>query len=156
MSFQPLKTDLDYLLKGIHHGEIVLPEFQRDFVWLPGQTVELLKSVCRSYPAGTLLFLGYKSGILATRLIAEVPSPPNSIPKRIVLDGQQRLTALYHALRGKGEYRFFFDMKKLEDGQLDYAVFHLKETEVARRGWDNAEAQFSAGVIPASVLLGEL
>src|SRR2546428_13216186 len=132
MSFQPLKHELDYLLKGIHHGEIVLPEFQRDFVWFPSQTVELLKSVFRSYPAGTLLFLGYKPDVLATRLIAEAPSPPNSTPKRIVLDGQQRLTGLYHALKGKGDYRFFFDLKKLEDNQLDDAVVPFKETEVAR------------------------
>ncbi|MBI4692737.1 MAG: DUF262 domain-containing protein [Gammaproteobacteria bacterium] len=43
------------LLGEIHSRTTVLPDFQRDFVWEPGATQELIVSIANSYPAGSIL-----------------------------------------------------------------------------------------------------
>ena len=49
------KTLRDELVNLIHTREMGLPDFQRDFVWQPGQTQALIISLARSFPAGSLL-----------------------------------------------------------------------------------------------------
>ena len=46
---------LQYLLGEIHTRTSVLPDFQRDFVWEPGATQELINSIANNYPAGSIL-----------------------------------------------------------------------------------------------------
>lgn len=53
---------LGYLLHSIQAREISLPDFQRDFVWDPRATAELIESVCRSFPAGSLLWTKNRVG----------------------------------------------------------------------------------------------
>jgi hypothetical protein len=43
------------LLAEIHSRTTVLPDFQRDFVWEPGATQELVVSIASNYPAGSIL-----------------------------------------------------------------------------------------------------
>lgn len=38
----------------IHNRTMVLPDFQRDFVWEPGAAQELIVSVANNYPAGSI------------------------------------------------------------------------------------------------------
>lgn len=40
------------LLAEVHSRTLVLPDFQRDFVWEPGATRELIVSIANNYPAG--------------------------------------------------------------------------------------------------------
>jgi uncharacterized protein with ParB-like and HNH nuclease domain len=51
----PTSEPLKFLLQMIHNREIALPDFQRDFVWEPGATNELVQSIMSNYPAGSLL-----------------------------------------------------------------------------------------------------
>jgi hypothetical protein len=44
--FYPSSEKLKYLLESIHQREIALPDFQRDFVWDPRETEELIESIC--------------------------------------------------------------------------------------------------------------
>ncbi len=46
---------LKELLAEIQSGQMVLPDFQRDFVWEPSATRELIVSIANNYPAGSLL-----------------------------------------------------------------------------------------------------
>lgn len=46
---------LKELLAEIQSGQMVLPDFQRDFVWEPSATRELIVSIACNYPAGSLL-----------------------------------------------------------------------------------------------------
>ena len=46
---------LKELLAEIHNRTTVLPDFQRDFVWEPGATQELIVSIANNYPAGSIL-----------------------------------------------------------------------------------------------------
>ncbi|MCZ7547022.1 MAG: DUF262 domain-containing protein [Anaerolineae bacterium] len=62
----------DELLTLIHTREMALPDFQRDFVWQPGQTKSLIVSLARGFPAGSLLRMEGKP-IFAPRAFATAP-----------------------------------------------------------------------------------
>ena len=53
--FETHPKEVKILLQLIHSGELALPDFQRDFVWDPGAIEELIESIMRQYPAGSLL-----------------------------------------------------------------------------------------------------
>lgn len=102
-----VKTIQD-LLSQISHDEILLPEFQRGYVWNQRQVRELMQSLYYKHPTGHLLIWHtYKPplvrGTQATR-------DGHSL---LLLDGQQRLTTLYVLFKGKaprfyeGESLFF-------------------------------------------------
>ena len=85
-------------ISDIRNQNLVLPEFQREYVWSREQAKQLLVSLTRKYPVGGLLF--WKT--------QEPPELKNvdTIPERlgtvqVILDGQQRLTTLYMLLTGK-------------------------------------------------------
>ena len=80
------------LMNRIRLHEIVLPEFQREYVWDVAQAQQLLESLYHSYPTGSLLFWETTTPP-ATKSAADAPSYVGQ--QQIILDGQQRLTALY-------------------------------------------------------------
>jgi uncharacterized protein with ParB-like and HNH nuclease domain len=85
------------LLDSIKQRDLVLPEFQREYVWSKDQAKQLLVSLYKEYPVGGLLFW-------------KTDRPPelkniDVLPERlgtvtVILDGQQRLTTLYMLMRG--------------------------------------------------------
>lgn len=86
------------LMDGIRKLDMVLPEFQREYVWLREQAKQLIVSLYLGYPTGSLLFW-------------KTDNPPDiknmTIPRDkigttlVILDGQQRLTTLYLLTRGE-------------------------------------------------------
>ena len=127
--FYPTAEDLSFLLASIDNRELALPDFQRDFVWDPRDTEELIESICQKFPAGSLLRIKKLIGILLPpRQFAGAPPLDGHEPSYLILDGQQRLTSLYQALYGKGSHRFFITLGGLLDGQdLEDCVFHKRE-----------------------------
>jgi hypothetical protein len=84
------------LLSQIGHGEILLPEFQRGYVWNRNQVRELMQSLYRKHPTGHLLtWRTYKPSLVRG---AQSTSNGHSL---LLLDGQQRLTTLYVLFEGK-------------------------------------------------------
>src|SRR5438105_15494885 len=91
-------TTIGQHLDAIEHCEIVLPEFQREYVWSLEQAKQLVVSLFRGYPTGSIL-------------LWETANPPdiknNALPTnfvgrtRVLLDGQQRLTTRYLLLKGQ-------------------------------------------------------
>src|SRR5439155_23366501 len=51
----PTSEPLKFLLQLVHNREMALPDFQRDFVWDPYATKELIESIISNFPAGSLL-----------------------------------------------------------------------------------------------------
>ncbi|MCS7069012.1 MAG: DUF262 domain-containing protein, partial [Meiothermus sp.] len=103
----PASRALVDVIKHIHTGELVLPEFQRSFVWKPSEVSELFASIFEGYFIGTLLLLDKVDPAkppFSLRLFEGVKcvNPTASLSTdgtvMVVLDGQQRLTALYQAL----------------------------------------------------------
>jgi hypothetical protein len=129
---------------------MALPDFQRSFVWDPGATRELVVSIIRSFPAGSLLLLKGGAKVFAPRAFEEAP-PLDATPAYLVLDGQQRLTSLYQAFVGRGNHRFFLNLRELLDGMdVDEAV----EVYTASRSkrWDTTQAQARDLMLPLWLL----
>src|SRR5690606_15229636 len=93
------------LVSRIEAGDIKLPIFQRDFVWRPNQILELFDSLRRGYPVGSLLLWRTETRLEQQRDIGgfELPATPAKYPTNYVLDGQQRITAIFGALTYKGD-----------------------------------------------------
>ena len=153
--FYPTSEKLRYLLDSIHNREVALPDFQRDFVWDPRATEELIESIVQNYPAGSLLRIKNTSeSCFAPREVAGAPELNQHAPSYLVLDAQQRLTSLYQALYGKGNHRYFMDLGRLLDGRdLDDCVFYLRHRQAARR-FGTIENQASGLVFPLEVVWG--
>lgn len=80
------------LLDSISGLDLVLPEFQREYVWEKEQAKQLLVSLFKGYPTGSLLF--WKTDNPPE--IKNMEIPKGSIgTTTVILDGQQRLTTLY-------------------------------------------------------------
>lgn len=151
-------TLLKMLLPQVDAGRIVLPEFQRDFVWNPKNTWELLLSLSRSFPAGSLLFLKYSKNVLAHRVFegAEKAKTNGVAPTHLVLDGQQRLTSLYQAFAGKGEHRFWVNLKDMinNDASFEEALIYDRLERFEKRVKDY-EDQYRKKILPLSVLFND-
>ena len=144
------------LIREIHEGKSVLPEFQRDFVWEPGATAGLLASVANGFPAGTILRVTNTSDFFSTRNFSDAPD--SSVPHPfLVLDGQQRLTSLYQSLYGRGKHRFFLDMVKAalsDDWAEDEVISYKKATSKVLKEVDDVKTLASERRIPLQVLFG--
>ncbi|MGB9693378.1 MAG: GmrSD restriction endonuclease domain-containing protein, partial [Fervidobacterium sp.] len=165
--FKTTPEKLSGLLLGIDEGKIALPEFQRDWVWEPENIRELLISVSQSFPAGSLLSLRITKKTFQTRYFAETNVPLGREPEQIILDGQQRLTALFQTLQSKkgvkkGEGRFFFyvSLRKLLDGEsIEEALFYVDESKKVRDGKEvlfelnTQENEFENKCLPLSCIL---
>ena len=113
------------LLSEVHSRTMVLPDFQRDFVWEPGATQELIVSIANNYPAGSLLRVRDANRVFAAREFEGSPELQGYKHTFLVLDGQQRLTSLYQAFYGVGEHRYYLTLNKLLDGSyFEEAVFY--------------------------------
>jgi len=95
--FKKVEYYLNKLLEDIAMGEIGLPDIQRPFVWNRAQVRDLFDSMYRGYPVGTLLF--WESGLSGRHRKLGLDAKQKS-PRLLIIDGQQRLTALYAAMRG--------------------------------------------------------
>jgi hypothetical protein len=92
------RLHLGRLIDELKKGRFVIPDFQRDFEWEPWDVLDLIKSIFLDYYIGTLLlWKGSKENykILSCENIYAFMGNPD--PQHIVLDGQQRLTAIYYA-----------------------------------------------------------
>lgn len=100
--FEANPVDLAILLDNAGSGKIQLPNFQRDWVWDDDRIKGLLSSVSRQFPIGAILTLegGGKTRLRSRPIqgVSEQEAPPE-VAEIFLLDGQQRLTALYQSLK---------------------------------------------------------
>ncbi len=97
--FKKVDYDLSGLLHYIEIGDIGLPDIQRPFVWSNAKVRDLFDSMYRGFPVGYLLFWenGTGNGVKQIGLGGK----QHTVPSRLIVDGQQRLTALFAVFRGK-------------------------------------------------------
>jgi len=142
MSFRTAEPALTEILDDIAAGRIQLPDFQRGWVWDDTHIQSLIASLSLSYPIGAVMLLEAGGVPFKPRLFAGVNLQPAPKPKKLVLDGQQRLTSMYLSLRSgqpvptrteKGDdirRVYFLDMTKCLDPTVDReeAVISVPET----------------------------
>lgn len=141
------------LVKAIDQGVIMLPEFQRDFRWEIEQTLILFDSLVRDIFIGTIIYGKPSFGMTLRALDTRPRKGPGSRAKvatkhyndqeiktasqvknlRIVLDGQQRLTSIYRALKGMDEVFFVVDdfstAEEVETKELDEIITSFEAEE---------------------------
>ncbi len=96
---------LTTILDQIDMGGIALPEFQRGYVWNRDQVRNLMTSLYRGHPVGSLLVWETQTDSVTDHLKGDGPINPGVV--KLLLDGQQRITSLYGLVRGKAPK--FFD-----------------------------------------------
>lgn len=97
---------VDSILANINSGEIAIPEIQRPFVWKTKQVRDLVDSLFIGYPTGYL--------IISQNPDMKLKDGSLSVGKKIMIDGQQRTTALMTALAGKEVIMEDFSKKRIK------------------------------------------
>ena len=113
-------------VSDIKSQDLVLPEFQREYVWNREQARQLLVSLTRKYPVGGLLFWKTQNPP-ELKNVDDMPEKFGTV--QVMLDGQQRLTTLYMLMTGDippyyTEEDLTTDMRNLhfnlDDGDFQY------------------------------------
>jgi hypothetical protein len=99
--FTSEEIPLDQMLKDAGTGELQLPDFQRGWVWDDYHIASLLASISLSYPIGAVMTLqtGNPDVRFRPRPIEGIALDGVVEPEVLMLDGQQRMTSLYLALK---------------------------------------------------------
>ncbi|WP_158884560.1 GmrSD restriction endonuclease domain-containing protein [Amycolatopsis anabasis] len=87
---------LSTILDQIDSGTVLLPEFQRGYVWNRDQVRGLMRSLYRGHPVGGLLLWETEAESVSVR-----GGSAGAGTHLLLLDGQQRITTLYGLVRGK-------------------------------------------------------
>jgi hypothetical protein len=161
MPSEPLKN----LMEQASENRLVLPDFQRDFVWKPSDVTKLLASLLNGYPIGGLLFME-SPGIYGQRPLDGVTltqGRTTSSDTRLVLDGQQRLTSCYRAFYNglgldnfPGRYYFnygrFLESPGLLNSEVEELIFFYREKEV-RASLSSTASEQAAALFPLDIIL---
>ncbi|MEH2296073.1 MAG: DUF262 domain-containing protein [Nostoc sp.] len=148
-TFDITKYFLLDVMKDIKTGRIQLPDFQRDWVWDDIHVRRLLASISLAYPIGAVMMLqqGNQSRQFKPRVVNGVLKPENSTPNLLILDGQQRLTALFMVLLSELPVTikdqksqkiikkwYYLDIEKCLDPECDRrsAIVVLPESKIMR------------------------
>ena len=101
--FSSDELPLAQLLDRAARGEMQLPDFQRGWVWDDYHIRSLLVSISLSYPIGAVMTLvaGNPDVNFKARLLEGVTLTATPAPEMLLLDGQQRLTSLFQALKSR-------------------------------------------------------
>lgn len=154
----------------IQQAQILLPRFQRHEAWRAPQIVGLLENVLRkpSLPIGALLILEVGDReLFRSRPIVGAPQPQGK-PQMHLLDGQQRMTALWRVLTGNyDDLSLFVSFQRTEPGPDTDTQDDTPEV-VAERRWmknsntssaikmplwaDSAVQLFDRGLLPIECL----
>ena len=109
---------LGKLVEKVAAGKIRVPRFQRPFVWKQPDLIDLLDSVLRGFPIGSILVWETEREIESGSRIG--PVEISSRPKGLIgylLDGQQRVSTLVGTLRLPGDVNPIVD-------QIDWGVYY--------------------------------
>lgn len=117
-----LSVQISNILNKIDDGAIALPEFQRGYVWSRRQVRELVESLYRRHPVGSLLL--WQTATEGAPVRGDGPLQPGYVS--LLLDGQQRITSLYGLIRGTPPPFFDGDPATFSDLR-----FHVEREEFA-------------------------
>lgn len=101
-SLENIPVKYSDLISEIETGQVKIPQFQRKFVWGIKASAKLLDSILKGYPIGTFIYWRTNERLRSVRNLGNIvlPEPKHGEYVNYVLDGQQRLTSLYAALKG--------------------------------------------------------
>lgn len=133
---KPTAERIEPLAERVLTGDIVLPEFQRPFVWKRKQILELVDSIYRNYPIGSMLVWESRQELASKRSIADLEVGERSVnyPVNYLLDGQQRLSTICGVLYWepgdpRSVWNVVFDLKTQKFSHIDHTddlpIYHV-------------------------------
>lgn len=109
MSVQARDRKIEIWYNKIRFGEIKLPRFQRHEAWDKGRISSLLTTIMHDLPLGITLILEVdKEQFISRYLVTAEHKEPFPKVNEHLLDGQQRLTAIWRALHNNYEWEKYF------------------------------------------------
>lgn len=119
MEFEFNPRNVEKLIELANKRTLGLPDFQREYIWRPPDVADLLCTVARDWPAGSFLLLAGPREF-ACKEVDGAPPLGNKDPTLLILDGQQRITALYQAFTGESREVYYVDIRALQEvGELE-------------------------------------
>ncbi|KUK99060.1 MAG: hypothetical protein XE08_0260 [Parcubacteria bacterium 32_520] len=102
------------LIDDIEIGDIALPDIQRPFVWYKkiSKVRDLFDSIYRGYPIGYLLF--WENANRSDYKNIGFEEKKRKIPRFLIIDGQQRLTALFAVMKNQEVLTPDYEKKKIK------------------------------------------
>ena len=112
--FKTTDYDIGRLIQDIEIGDLALPDIQRPFVWYKKikKVRDLFDSIYRGYPIGYLLF--WENANREDYKNIGFDEKKRKIPRFLIIDGQQRLTALFAVLKDQEILTPDFEKKKIK------------------------------------------
>ena len=124
------------ILGLIKANDIAIPEIQRPFVWRKTQVRDLIDSLYKGYPTGYI--------ILWKNPNVKLKDGSISSGKKVLIDGQQRITALMTAIAGKTIFNSEYKEERVEiafnpiaaiNGNADSEIFAVSTPAIKKSKW---------------------
>lgn len=112
--FKTTDYTIGKLIDDIEIGDIALPDIQRPFVWYKSirKVRDLFDSIYRGYPIGYLLF--WENANRSDYKNIGFEEKKRKIPRFLIIDGQQRLTALFAVMKNQKVLTPDYEQKKIK------------------------------------------
>jgi hypothetical protein len=159
---KPDHMSLTALIARLREGRFVIPDFQREFEWEPADIRDLMRSIFLDYYIGSLLIWKGKPEnfeALACEPLYGYINDGQNTAEHIVLDGQQRLTAMYYtfiapdvpAPNRSNRYVYFISVDRFMDEAYDEA-FSYDWTRRGLRTLRDPVSQYDNHIFPLSIV----
>ena len=110
--FQITYSPINLLIHKIDSGDTALPELQRPFVWENKKVRDLFDSLYKGLPIGMIILWKINQNASPSKPIGV--SEKFTTPSELIIDGQQRLTALYSVMLGREVIDKDYQPKKIK------------------------------------------
>jgi len=158
---KPGQISLNNLITRLRDGRYVIPDFQRDFEWKPWAIRDLMGSIFRDYYVGSLLLWKGSSQNFDALSCQPIYGHEGSTNREyIVLDGQQRLTAIHYALispdvtlpQKKSRAFYFIRVDKYAEDDFDDAFDYQWATKPWNQLMAKVDEQYERHLFPLAVI----
>lgn len=157
---KPDHVSLNTLIAHLAEGRFRIPDFQREFEWKPWDINELMRSIFLDYYIGSLLL--WKAQEESFDALACEPvygADQSGNPEHIVLDGQQRLTAIYYTFLAPdvplpnraNRFRYLIRVDRFMEGAYDEA-FDYDWTQWMGNLLRDKNVQYESHIFPLAVI----
>ncbi len=152
----PDKKTLEEIFQDVEKGRCAVPDFQRYWTWNKKQIEELWESIFQGYYIGSLLT--WPSSEQKLGKIPIVGAPKIDDNPDLILDGQQRITAIYYAVKAPREnlpnterpYEFFFNINALLDNSRNSSEIVDSESsrKIETKNLNDIQIQYQKKIFP--------
>ena len=158
---KPDHVSLNTLIARLREGRFVVPDFQREFEWEPSDIRDLMRSIFLDYYIGSLLLWKGKRETYSTLSCEDLYGHAGERrPEYIVLDGQQRLAAMYYAFLAPerplptraSRFIYYVKVDKFMAEAFDEAFAYDPITRRWSELLENTEDQYAKHIFPLTII----